>query len=145
MGANFKPPKRTLVWYLDKILLDKANIFALTICVLLFIFIWHFFCCYICTFFNSFPFVVWLTFSSYFFLFFVDFTIFCLCSLLRASIETDCSQKWNSVYQYLVFQELLQFLCFSFNVQQLTEVKISTSVSLISAESLFWWLDVSCS
>ena len=96
------------------------NVFGLTICsgVFLFIFVWHFFCCCTCSFIISFSFVVVSIFSLQFMRFFCFFLLIllslCLCSLLPAFAETNCSLKKNSFYNHIVFQGLSKFLCSMF-------------------------------
>ena len=86
--------------------------------VFFFIFVWHFFCCCTCSFiyFIFFRGSIYFFFTIYaiFLFLLIDFISLCLCSLLPAFIETNCSLKKNSFYNHIVFQGLSKFLCSMF-------------------------------
>ena len=73
VGLNVKPHKKILVWYLDNVLLDKFNIFHLTICVLMF---------------SSSSFVLALTLFFISFTFVVLFFLYNFCNFLLFSIDS---------------------------------------------------------
>ena len=117
VGVKFKPSKRTLVRYLDKVLPHKLNIQGLAICVPVFFSLSSF----------DIPFVVVLALFSQHFLqwqyllflhnlcgffccFFLIVLSLSLCSLLPASVEMGYSLNKNFLYHCLLFQLRLQFL-----------------------------------
>ena len=120
VGVDFKPRKRTLVWYLDNVLLDKWKHFCMKICFLAFFSSSLFDISFVVAFaLFSFHFLLWyylffLYNLSNFFLFSVDFTIFMFMFIITRLCWNGLLSKNNSFYHYLVFQELLQFLCSMF-------------------------------